>query len=691
MDNKPLPRQSIRKKLLFSVCVIAFFVSGILALGVLGELNVKKYSDQIHNTHMPVLICVNRAIYSLLEGQTLIADATLSVTKPKDFEKIAEYEEQFRTTMTQFEMYINALTWGSQTEAFRHVNDGRTYAEWTRAGLEKTLAVESLLSVRQLAGVSDIYYAGFANNALKSIAAHKQSLKAALTGNNTESNAFSEEARRLRKESERYIVLTRKSLGEMIDKVNSYVSSSIENIERSQRSVTVAEVIVSSILLIGLIIYSIRFSYRNITTPLEQVTEGVHRLSRGEFGHKITVSTNDEFQILAESFNHLADKLNRTTVSRDYVDNILRSMNEALIVANVQGRIELVNEAALTLLGYEEDELLGQAFTHLITNIDGSETAIESLIEQGSIMNVERICTTKQGLQVPLRFSCSILHDHDDNVKGFVTVSLDITEQKKAEKEMLNAKEKAEQANAAKSEFLANMSHELRTPLHSILGFAGFGIKKFTNAGPEKLLRYFQNIKQSGNILLALLNDLLDLAKLESGRISFYFEQTNLHELIGFVLDEFSVNFLEKNINVCRNSTNSECLLALDSRKIKQVLRNLVSNAIKFSPEKSQIDVNVLPQSNSVIVTIQDQGVGIPENELETVFEKFIQSSATKTGAGGTGLGLSICREIISAHKGRIWARNSPRGGAKISFEIPLKLNTLNKQDKREDHPATIP
>jgi signal transduction histidine kinase len=119
----------------------------------------------------------------------------------------------------------------------------------------------------------------------------------------------------------------------------------------------------------------------------------------------------------------------------------------------------------------------------------------------------------------------------------------------------------------------------------------------------------------------------------------------------------------------------------LDADKIKQVLRNLLDNAIKFSPEGGIIDVAIFLLENSIKVSVSDQGPGIPQNELEAVFDKFVQSSKTKTGAGGTGLGLAICQEIIVAHKGRIWAENRPEGGVILSFEIPVSMKTYTQEE----------
>jgi signal transduction histidine kinase len=235
--------------------------------------------------------------------------------------------------------------------------------------------------------------------------------------------------------------------------------------------------------------------------------------------------------------------------------------------------------------------------------------------------------------------------------------------------------QEAETANQTKSEFLANMSHELRTPLHGILSFASFGIKKYSTSPPEKLLDYFSRIKQSGKTLLELLNDLLDLAKLESGKVVFRFKPTDLVIIIKSVTDEFDALLSERNLTVKNKVDGFDGQITIDAEKIKQVLRNLLNNAIKFSPKGGIIDIVICTLENSVKVSVCDQGPGVPETELEEVFDKFVQSSKTKTGAGGTGLGLAICKEIIAAHKGRIWVKNRITGGAIFSFEIPLHFD----------------
>ena len=240
-----------------------------------------------------------------------------------------------------------------------------------------------------------------------------------------------------------------------------------------------------------------------------------------------------------------------------------------------------------------------------------------------------------------------------------------------ANAELQQANERAERANRAKDVFLASMSHELRTPLHGILSFAQFGIRQGATAKPEELRDYFLHIHESGETLLALLNGLLDLAKLESGRMNYSWGEGDLADLAAEVSDEWSAACWERGLKVHLEGFEEPVPVKTDPARLKQVMRNVVGNAVKFTRSVIVLRLERDRGADVVRLRILDDGPGIPAAELEVVFEKFVQSSTTQSGAGGTGLGLAICREIVTAHRGRIWAENRPEGGAMFVIELP--------------------
>lgn len=307
------------------------------------------------------------------------------------------------------------------------------------------------------------------------------------------------------------------------------------------------------------------------------------------------------------------------------------------------------------------------------------------------------VVTTKSPLTLP------------DGSAALIGVIRDITERKQVEQELerhrhhlqemveerthayRRAMEQAERANQAKSEFLANMSHELRTPMHAILGFSRQALKRVDVESNSKIAGMLENIQTSGNRLLNLLNGLLDLSKLEAGKMSYSFEQHDMQDLLHQTLTEVDSLPAAKRISAeVTVDDGTQTQLPIDHKLIMQVLVNLLSNAIKFSPEQSQIQVRlctgrvagkVKNARKALEVRVLDQGIGIPPDELEMVFDKFAQSSHTKSGAGGTGLGLSITRQIVRTHGGHVYAENRPEGGACFVVSLPYQ----NKKSGRKN------
>lgn len=224
--------------------------------------------------------------------------------------------------------------------------------------------------------------------------------------------------------------------------------------------------------------------------------------------------------------------------------------------------------------------------------------------------------------------------------------------------------------------------------MHSVLSFAHLGAEKAHGVHEEKLAHFFQRIHQSGSRLLSLLNDLLDLSKLEAGMMHLHVKHHDLRTLVQEAVNENESWAEAKGISLDIMPGDISTTTACDGTRIGQVIRNLLSNAIKYSPENAEVQIffseATIPRGRrasdpedlmALQIEVRDTGPGIPENELDQIFDKFVQSSKTKTGAGGTGLGLAICREIVLAHRGLIRACNNPSGGTSLIVTLPRELH----------------
>lgn len=248
-------------------------------------------------------------------------------------------------------------------------------------------------------------------------------------------------------------------------------------------------------------------------------------------------------------------------------------------------------------------------------------------------------------------------------------------------RELEIAKNFAERANRAKSEFLSNMSHEFKTPLHAVLAMASLGKKNLVEASNEKLATYFFNIQESALRLNVLVNDLIDVAQLEAGQVELKRTPVDLRELILSLTHDLVSHATKAQVQLLANVQVDEAVCFCDGNRIRQVLAKLMGNAIKYSARNAQVIISLelidapatLPSATikQHLIKVSDQGPGIPAEEFENIFEPFVQSTITRTGAGGSGLGLPISREIIRLHGGDIEVANLPQAGACFSIRLP--------------------
>lgn len=398
---------------------------------------------------------------------------------------------------------------------------------------------------------------------------------------------------------------------------------------------------------------------RTITRPITDMRRQAVALGKGNFSRKVKVYGQDEIGELAVTFNNLTKRLQEaqatTEGERRKLSSVLSYMTDGVIATDRRGRVILINEPASKMLNVSRETVISQPIVSLL-NLEEEYSFDDLLNEQDSVI----LDYSTHDRPYVLRANFSVIQKETGFVNGLITVLHDITEQEKIEME--------------RREFVTNVSHELRTPLTTMRSYLE-ALAEGAWQDPDIAPNFLDVTQTETERMIRLVNDLLQLSKFDSQEYNLMKKDTDFIEFFNKIIDRFEMT-KSHDVTFRRKLPRYPIYVTIDQDKLTQVIDNIISNALKYSPEGGLVSFKVEEHGNTIQVSISDQGMGIPKKSLDRIFERFYRvDRARSRKMGGTGLGLAIAKELITAHGGHIWATSVEGKGTTIFFTLPADLS----------------
>jgi two-component system, OmpR family, sensor histidine kinase VicK len=443
-----------------------------------------------------------------------------------------------------------------------------------------------------------------------------------------------------------------RSKGEVIGAV--YLVAKVENIFSQMKDINKILFTGTGIALVFTALLGILLA-RTITRPIADMKKHALVMTRGNFTRKVKVYDNDEIGQLAMTFNNLTKKLQEATATTEgekrKLSSVISNMTDGVIATDRKGRVILINEPATKMLDVSRETVLSTPIDAVL-GLEEEYSFDDLLLEQESVI----LDLSNKKKHLILRANFSVIQKESGFVNGLIAVLHDITEQEKIEME--------------RREFVANVSHELRTPLttmRSYLEALADGAWKDDEIAPQ----FLQTTRTETERMIRLVNDLLQLSKMDREDYRLSKEWIDFSIYFNKIIDRFELT-KNQNVTFIREIPETPMFVEIDQDKITQVLDNIISNAMKYSPEGGRITYRIKEEDTQIVVSISDEGVGIPSENVNKIFDRFYRVDKARTRRlGGTGLGLAIAKEMVQAHQGDIWAESVEGAGTTVYFSLP--------------------
>lgn len=435
-----------------------------------------------------------------------------------------------------------------------------------------------------------------------------------------------------------------------------YVEAEIENVYDQMDDINSILAVGTTISLAITAILGILVA-QTISRPIADMRRQAQAMAKGNFSRKVRVYSDDEIGQLARAFNHLTNRLQESQQSteseRRKLASVLSNMTDGVLSTDRRGRIILINDPALQLLNVSRETVINRPVTSVLGLEE--EYTFEDLIDMKESVTLDLSSYEQSTL---LRTTFSVIQKETGFVNGLIAVLHDNTEQEKIDIE--------------RREFVANVSHELRTPLttmRSYLEALADGAWQDPDLAPN-----FLNVTQTETErMIRLVNDLLKLSKMDSSETELSKEMVEFNVFFNRIIDRFEMSKSHK-VNFKRQLPKEQYFVEIDPDKLTQVIDNIISNALKYSPEGGKVRFNMTVEEGFLLIQISDEGMGIPKENVDRIFDRFYRvDRARSREMGGTGLGLAISKEMINAHGGVIWAESKLGKGTSIFFTLPFE------------------
>lgn len=714
-------KKGIGRKLfsvLSTISLLILFVgfSGFISIQILSNESKRITKDEV-----PRIRVIQESILSFIELDRELHDLT-DITSITNIDKINIIEHSIKNNSSQFDLFITALNWGSESSIFQKIENGGKSKQWNELGYRGEIILKTpSLEQAQLAGEAKIFFKAYNTVVLELITKQKQLLFLEDSKQLEKATVYKESIYMHKEYLDIYFNQVLQNLNSMTVISNKATNSAVLSIERVERNILILALLIPLLIFLLSVMLSSIFSRRTITTPLKNLIEALKNNSTSDLSTVAQKNSDTEIGNLANIFNEMIKRIKKSTKGLEekteelvyslkeseeqniYLEDIkkatinimedlayekdktleekakdeaiLSNIGHGIVVIDALGRMILVNKAAEILLGSKKDELLGKTWPHnlVIKDKEGNNMTKEQIPIYQSIKTRKKISTknytftTNDMAEMPVSITTSPVIMNKE-LKAGVLVFYDITKEKEVDR--------------MKTEFISLASHQLRTPLAAMKWFSEMLLSEDVGTLTDEQRDFVESISKSNERMISLVNALLNISRIESGRIIIEPKEVVIEDLLNDILDEFSEKFKEKNIKFLKSISSNMKKINVDPKLIKEVYVNLISNALKYTPDNGEISIFISEKSDEIVSQVSDTGYGIPKEDHDKIFGKFFRASnITKVETDGSGLGLYLVKAIIESSGGRIWFKSEEGKGTTFWFSLPKKGMKAKKGD----------